>query len=96
MDPKWQALETQYQSEFTKLSGINPDKVIEKNTLNLSDYSASELLQMAYDKVEREIEQINAEMRQLRQKHRNEEERVQRRLIQKSALRQKILEQARN
>ena len=58
------------------------------------NYSAKELLQLAYDSVEAEIDELRSELRLLRQKHRAEEDRIQRRIIQKDALRRKILDAA--
>lgn len=57
-------------------------------------YSAQQLLQLAYDSVEDEIDQLRTELRLVRQKHRDEEQRIERRLIQKEALRRKIIEAA--
>ena len=57
-------------------------------------YSANELLQLAYDSVENEIEVLRKELRQLRQAHRAQEDRVERRILQKEALRRKIVDSA--
>jgi hypothetical protein len=57
-------------------------------------YSANELLQLAYDSVENEIEVLRKELRLLRQQHRTQEERLERRIIQKEALRRKIVDSA--
>jgi len=73
---------------------LSPADVEENNNLDLSDYSSSELLQLAYDRVESEIDDLQSEMRKLRERHKAEELAIERRLIQKNALRNKILAEA--
>jgi len=62
--------------------------------MDADGYSANELLQLAYDSVEDEIEGLRKELRLLRQQHRSQEERLERRIIQKEALRRKIVDSA--
>lgn len=62
--------------------------------VDLGDYSSQELLQLAYDQVETEINALQSELRELRARHKNEEEAIERRLIQKNALRNKIISEA--
>lgn len=64
------------------------------NADGVDGYSAQELLQLAYDSVEDEIDALRTELRLVRQKHRTEEERIERRLLQKEALRRKIIDAA--
>lgn len=61
---------------------------------DLDGISSRELLQMAYDSVESELDGLRAELRVVRQRHQVEEERLQRRIAQKEALRRKILASA--
>jgi len=99
MQKDWQDIESQFQSALRE-QNLNSElsqntSTIDKETIDVSHYSKNELLQLAYDKVEEEIQDINSELRELREKHRKEEERLERRLIQKTAFRQKIIDQAR-
>ena len=57
-------------------------------------YSSTELLQLAYDTVENELSGLRTELRLLREKHRLEQDRIERRIIQREALRRKILASA--
>lgn len=96
MDQNWQDIEEMYRSAYREMSREQPAAITRKNLgdYNFSDFTRTELLQLAYDKVEQEMEEIRSELRLLREKHRVEEDRLERRLIQKTALRKKILAQA--
>ena len=71
---------------------VNPSSAAAQ--MDADGYSANELLQLAYDSVEDEIDGLRKELRLLRQQHRSQEERLERRIIQKDALRRKILDSA--
>lgn len=58
------------------------------------NYSSSELLQLAYDTVESELSELRTELRLLRERHKLAEDRVERKIIQREALRRKILASA--
>ncbi len=96
MQRNWQDIESQFQAAFqeTNIQQENQSPV-DLPDIDLTEFSENELLQMAYDKIEDEIEIIKAELRALRQKHRLEEERIERRLAKKTATRQQIIDQAR-
>lgn len=49
---------------------------------------------MAYNRVEEEIYDIETKLRKLRQEHQAEEQAIERRLAQKKALRQRIMDGA--
>jgi bacterioferritin (cytochrome b1) len=58
------------------------------------DLSARELLQMAWDRSEEEIEALQAELRLLRQQHQSEERRLLARINEKKRLQRELLERA--
>ncbi len=56
--------------------------------------SVDELYQLAYQRVEDELDTLRSDMRQLREKHKAAEAALERRLLQKEALRRKIIASA--
>lgn len=58
------------------------------------DLSSRELLQMAWDRAEREIDELHTELRILQQRHREAERRLAARINQRKRLQQQILDAA--
>ena len=67
------------------------------NTLTepvMARYSGTELYQLAYQRVEDELDSLRGEMRRLREKHKAAEAALDRRILHKEALRRKIIASA--
>lgn len=60
----------------------------------IGDVSSRELLQMAWDKAEKELEDLHGDLRRLRQRFRDEEQDLQNRINRKKRLQQSLLEHA--
>ena len=58
---------------------------------DLEDVSSRELLQMAWDKAEKELEDLNGDLRRLRQQFRDQEQTLLNRINQKKRLQQSLL-----
>jgi len=66
-----------------------PEKVLDDNT------SSRELLQLAWDRAQQEIDELQAELRLLRQRHQEAERRLLARVNQRKRLQRAMLESAR-
>lgn len=60
----------------------------------VDDVSSQELLQMAWDKTEKELDDLNGTLRRLRQQFRDQEQSLLNRISQKKRLQQALLEHA--
>jgi hypothetical protein len=72
-------------------------ELVREETIDRSlvdDVSSRELLQMAWDKAEKELDELNAALRRLRQQFRDEEQTLLNRINQKKRLQQSLLEHA--
>lgn len=70
-----------------------PAEVTEQQP-DLKDVSSRELLQMAWDKAEKELEDLNGDLRRLRQQFRDQEQALLNRINQKKRLQQSLLAHA--
>ena len=61
---------------------------------DLKDVSSRELLQMAWDKAEKELDDLNGDLRRLRQQFRDQEQTLLNRINQKKRLQQSLLTHA--
>ena len=76
------------------LSGLSAAAETAPATFVGDDVSSRELLQLAWDRAEEEIESLQAELRLLRQRHREAEHQLLARIHQRKRLQQTILESA--
>ena len=74
------------------LEGIDLEPVVEESVVE--DLSSRELLQMAWDRAEREIDELRTELRILQQRHREAERELVSRINERKRLQQQILEAA--
>jgi vacuolar-type H+-ATPase subunit I/STV1 len=76
------------------LSGINVEmEAMVEEPFDI-DLSARELLQMAWDRAEQEIDELRTELRILQQRHREAERNLTARINQRKRLQQQILQSA--
>jgi hypothetical protein len=76
------------------LSGINVEmEAMVEEPLDI-DLSARELLQMAWDRAEQEVDELRTELRIMQQRHREAERTLVTRINQRKRLQQQILESA--
>jgi hypothetical protein len=76
------------------LSGLGAAAEAAPATVVDGDVSARDLLQLAWDRAEEEIEALQAELRLLRQRHQDEERQLLARIHQRKRLQQTILDSA--
>lgn len=76
------------------LSGLGAAEETVPVTFFDEDVSSRELLQLAWDRAEEEIEALQAELRLLRQRHQEAERQVLARIHQRKRLQQTIVESA--
>ena len=70
-----------------------PDQTVPASILD-EDASTRELLQLAWDRAEREIDELQTELRLLRQRHQEAERRLLARIAERRRLQQTILDSA--
>ena len=70
-----------------------PDQTVPASILD-EDVSSRELLQLAWDRAEREIDELQTELRLLRQHHQEAERRLLARIAERRRLQQTILDSA--
>ena len=70
-----------------------PDQTVPASILD-EDMSARDLLQLAWDRAEREIDELQTELRLLRQRHQEAERRLLARIAERRRLQQTILDSA--
>jgi hypothetical protein len=76
------------------LSGINVEMEATFEESSDIDLSSRELLQMAWDRAEEEIDELRTELRIMQQQHREAEHNLVARINQRKRLQQQILESA--
>jgi bacterioferritin (cytochrome b1) len=70
-----------------------PDQTVPASILD-QDVSSRDLLQLAWDRAEREIDELQTELRLLRQRHQEAERRLLARIAERRRLQQTILDSA--
>ena len=70
-----------------------PDQTVPASILD-EDMSSRDLLQLAWDRAEREIDELQTELRLLRQRHQEAERRLLARIAERRRLQQTILDSA--
>jgi len=76
------------------LSGLGAGVETESVTVSDGDVSSRDLLQLAWDRAQEEIEALQAELRLLRQRHQEAERQLLARIHQRKRLQQTILDSA--
>lgn len=76
------------------LRAPTPIEPIDSQRPVVEDVSSRELLQMAWDKAEKELEELHGELRKRRQQFRDEERSLLNRINQKKRLQQELLDHA--
>jgi allophanate hydrolase subunit 1 len=95
---KYQNIEQQFRDAINTLPATETIKPAAKSINSdtqqsvLDSFSSEELLEIALNRAEDELYDLQGELRQLKEKHRQEESRLERKIIRSEAIKRNILE----